>query len=97
MSSKSPQEQFLPERKGGGIGPIVGIILIILLLALGGYYFFMQTKYGADKSLKQAEDPQTEALKQTSSSDEVVAIESDLEATDLGNIESDLSTIEAEF
>jgi len=86
--------------KTGGSGPLVGIVIIILLLAAGGFYFF-QKERGGDfmkaSSPATDTDPQTEALKATSLSDTASSLEDDLDSTDLGDINSELSDIEAQL
>ena len=90
-----------PRPAQGSSGPLVGIVVIILLLAAGGLYFF-KVERGNDRdnaALQQTvtEDPRTEALKVTSSSDTTTAIEEDLGATDLGDFDAELTDLESQL
>lgn len=92
-----------PMPESGGkkpFGPTVGIIVIILVLLLGGFYFwwtqFRGTDMTAEEILNQA-DPALQALEQQDTSDEIAAIEADLEATDLEGLDAELDLIEQEL
>jgi hypothetical protein len=83
------------------MGATIGAGIIVLLLAAGAIYFFMNNQEvtpGEDQSAMTTDagtasqpDPQTESLKQTNSSDSASSIEADLEATDIGDIESEMN------
>lgn len=83
-----------PERHKGGPGPIIGIIIIIILLALGGYYYFTvgvkQIGNPNDGSMIEgdASMSETDMLRAQSSSTELSAIETDLNATDFSGLDS---------
>lgn len=86
-----------PERK---YGPLIGIIIIITLLVVGGFYLWGAQI--ADRALdgeleESTEDPMTQMLKEQSSSDDVSAIENDLEATSADNLDAELNDIESEL
>ena len=91
--------------KKGGMGAMMGIILIIALLALGGYYFFttQNEKRIADEAAKEAAaienkpDASLEALMKVSNSNAASSIEADLNATDFGSSEADLSGAASQF
>lgn len=89
-----------PVKKGGGVGAIIGIVIIILLLAAGGYYIFRseQDKTAQKESAQaQGQDVTTENLKAVGTSDATASIENDLNATDIGNSQSDLQGAESSF
>jgi len=98
--SKSNKNDIKP------MGPTVGTILIIIILIIGGLYIWgakLSTETptvddsvtGEDIAAQQ--DETIEALVNQSSSDEVSAIEEDLNATDLENLDAELGNIEAEL
>lgn len=88
-------------RPQGNSGPLVSIVVIILLLAAGGLYFFkvqqMDTESGAALQQTITEDPTTEALKVTSTSDTASSIEEDLNGTDLGDVDAELQDLESQL
>jgi len=92
-----------PAPQKGGIGPLVGIIIIVAVLIIGGLYFW-GAKLAKDEQhnmtaeeIANQEDPQMEALTQQSSSDDLSAIEADVSATDLDNLDKELGNIDTEF
>ncbi len=102
MDTMNQGEQMsqTPIKKGGGMGPIIGIVIIIILLALGGYYVFtneQEKRMEQDNAQEATSDMTTENLKVVGSSDTSTAIESDLNATDVGSSESDLQGAEGSF
>lgn len=99
----TPQPTMSPQHAGqkGSMGPIVGIIIIIILLAAGGFYFYQSeqekaaTKDAATQ--EQASSSPDQQAQTTSSSDATTAIESDLNATDLGSSQADLQGAASAF
>lgn len=94
-------------------GPIIAAIAIALMVILAGlyYWFFLMNAEPAPAPIA-AERPtaeennepesttaeaQTETMQTTSSSDELSAIEADLESTDLNNLDAELTTMENEL
>lgn len=81
---------------GSNTGTLIGAAVIVLALALGAYYFFMNdalapTMQDEQAGMEAGSDATTEALRQTSSSDDTSAIEGDLQATDLGDMEAEMN------
>lgn len=90
------------------LGPILGMIILILALVLGGLFLWgsMLANKEAGQPLppivnNEPETPRaaadTQILETTSSSDELSAIEADIESTNLDLIEQDLQAISNEF
>lgn len=96
-------ENPMPEspKKEGSLGATAGIILILILIALGGiYYFTKEVDYGSyeNESMNQAQDDAAvAAMEVQGTSDEVGAIEADLEATDFSEIDQMMLEIDAEL
>lgn len=82
----------------GTNGPVIGIIVVIVVLIVGAFYFF--TRINEIQDVPQ-ELPLTEEEVSTtpppSSSDEVDAIENDLEAENFDDIDAEMNALEAEF
>ncbi len=87
-------------------------LAIILLAVVGGLWFYNQKtlEKNSSQTLPQTEemmteettsqieeDAQTAALQQQSDSDEISQIEADIQATDLSNIDKELTDIETEI
>lgn len=79
------------------IGPLVGIIVVVIVVVLGGMYFWGQRieKSGEDTAFEN--DAATESLENQSSSDEIAAIEADINNTDLQNLDTELNQIDADL
>lgn len=92
----------------GGVGPVVGIIIVVVLLVIGGVYYYMQMQGGTSETAPVVEqqaapvsdalpalppDTATQALKTQGTSNNVSAIEADLNKTDLTNLSSDLTAV----
>ncbi|MCW9054518.1 MAG: hypothetical protein OQJ98_00850 [Candidatus Pacebacteria bacterium] len=105
VTSETPQPEVpntlqdnSPEKSTAG--PLVAIIIIIVMLIVGGFYFW-KTKIGTleDANLPtiQQEGEATEGvidqLKTQGTSDEISAIEEDLSATDLEDLDAELDQI----
>lgn len=73
------------ESSGGSTGLIIGAIVIIAIIILGGLYFWGQR--ANDTATNQALD----SINQQSTSDEAAAIEADLNATDVDNLNAELN------
>ncbi len=84
------------------VGPIVGAVIIVLILVLGGLYFWGERLNESQESLtaeqiEQTPDQTLAELKAQSESDELLDIEADAAATDLGNLDTELKNIETEL
>ncbi len=94
-------------------GPILLLLVVLLISVLGGMYYWFtvvrtNTPITYPTSLRpsalQNNEPesataeaQAEAMGVVSTSDEIPAIESDVESTDLESLDSELNAIEAEI
>lgn len=102
----SPQNFSRPSQT---IGPLIGIIIVIAVLVIGGIYFWSQRKekLQREEERKAAEETSlregaVDRLGGTvgapeSTSDEVGAIQADLLATDIDNLDADLRNAESEL
>ena len=88
------------------VGPTVAIIVILLLLALGALYIVGgRVAERADKEATEPtpadiaaeQDPALTSLQNVSTSDEVDAIEADLNATNVNTLDAETEAINAEF
>lgn len=78
------------------IGPLVGIIIVVLIIVLGGMYFWGQRiDSGQETGVKN--DAATQSLQNQSASDDLASIEADVNNTDLQNIDSEMSQIDADL
>lgn len=92
-------------------GPLLIILTLLLVVILGGmYYWFviLNTPKSAAPTLQPTQEQNSEpvststpteleAARPVSTSDEVPAIEADLEATDLDSMDAEMQAIEAEL
>lgn len=93
-AEEAPQEVNTPEKKQ--TGSIIGSIIVIIVIIVGGLYFWgtrstTPTDEGIDTP---PADPIGDAFNQTSESDELGAIEADLNATDINGIDAGVNTIQ---
>ncbi len=112
METNQPQENtpieqsanqviFTPEKKSHG--PLVGLSIIVILIVLGGIYFLKEkADYGDtylydDTAYQYQNSEDLQKIESQSSSDEISAIESDLQATNVDGIDSGFGNIESEF
>ncbi|MEX2013711.1 MAG: hypothetical protein WD897_02240 [Parcubacteria group bacterium] len=70
------------EEGGGSSGLIIGAVIILAIIILGGLYFWGQR---ADN------EAMIDEIGSQSNSDEAAAIEADLNATDIENIDAELN------
>lgn len=96
MATGGPADGGSPEKGEGSFGPLVAIIIIVIILILGGLYFWGQ-RADISEPIIPADDTIVETLETQSTSDEIVDIDADLEATDLDNLDADLAAIEGEL
>lgn len=97
----SPQN----ERGGSSKGPLIGSIIIIVLLVIAGIYVFTtrpeqpagETGELAPEEILEKPDPTLEELETQGSSDNIDAIEKDVEKTSLEDLDAELQAIEAEL
>jgi len=94
-------------------GPLLVVLAVLLVIILGGmYYWFSTLNYVPDAQPAPIERPtdeqnnepesttaeaQVDTMQTVSTSDELSAIEADLEATDLDSLDAELDAIDAEL
>ncbi len=85
--------------KHNGMGGIIAIIVIVVLLALGGVYYLM-TGGGMMQDYMTGDvenpDPAVQAALSQSSSDEISAIEADVNSTDFAEIDAAMAELDAQ-
>ena len=95
------------------LGIILGVLIVLLVLILGGLYLWGSTmSTGVLETAPEVEQPapaennepantsddaQVQALDTVSTSDEISAIEADIENTNLDELDAELDAIDAEF
>lgn len=97
-------------QKQGQIGPIIGIIIIVIVLALGGLYVWGARLNKADtntsetgqsnqsaQDISTAGDPALDNLKTQGTSNELSAIEDDLDTTSLDGLDTEMKAINTEL
>ncbi len=75
------------ERSGTSAGPVIGVIVILAIIILGALYFWSQR---ADNEALMT-DEVVESIDLQSDSDAAAAIEADLDATDIENLDAELN------
>ncbi|MBI2046006.1 MAG: hypothetical protein HYT28_01115 [Parcubacteria group bacterium] len=87
------------------IGPAIGAIIIVLVLIIGAFYFWgskLEKTLPVDENATAEEvlavpDTSLQSIQTQGNSDEIDAIEQDVNATDLQNLNSELNNIDAEL
>jgi hypothetical protein len=101
----------LVEEEHSHLGPIIGVLIVVLVLILGGLYLWGQSLMNGPAGSEQIiprsiqnnepETPRAEAdadiLGTVSSSDELDAIDADLESTLLDSLDTELDEIDREL
>ena len=106
--TKMKMPQTFTERHHTHLGPILGALILLVVLILGGLFLWggmLVKKAPASEertiSNNEPETPRAEAdqqiLETLSPSDDLGAIEADLNSTNLDSIDGDLNTIDAEL
>lgn len=75
-----------PPEKKSSLGAAIGVIIVVVLIVLGGLYFWG----------KQLASP-TDSSTTMSTSDDVAAIETDLTATNVDNVDAGAASVDAEL
>ncbi len=101
--SSTPQQTstspFVSPPSDSGAGPIIGAIIVVAVLVLGGLYYWGAYLERRDQAAMTAEeilsepDAVLEQLGTQGTSDELDAIEADVDATDLENLTTELDQI----
>ncbi|MCD5382192.1 MAG: hypothetical protein LR017_02640 [Candidatus Pacebacteria bacterium] len=106
-------EAFTQEEHLSHLGPILGVLIVVLVLILGGLYLWGATLSEGPAPAAEApteprqiennepETPRAEAdthiLETVSSSDEISAIETDIDNTNLDSLDAEIEAIDAEL
>jgi len=93
--NQMPPIQSQPEKRS--LGPLIAVIVILALIIIGGLYFLKQRASQQTYVPVTPTDSITESLNQQNSSDELDSIESDLNNTNLDNLDQGAAAIEAEL
>lgn len=103
----TPRPEPAQEVQKKSIGPVIGIAIIVVIIIFGGLYYWgaqinKQDARNHQESLSAQQieneaDPATQQLQTQSQSDEIVDIETDLNTTDLENLDQELENIDLEF
>ena len=72
---------------GGSAGPIIGVIVILAIIILAGLYFWVER--ASDKAMMT--DEIVESINMQSDSNAAAAIEADLDATEIENLDSEIN------
>jgi hypothetical protein len=110
---KMPEENFgtaVTQTHPSYIGIVLGILIIVLVLILAGLYMwgemlkkqqeqmmFNETMQSTTEENNGPESQNTEASTTLSTSDEINAIEADLDSTDLDDLDAEFTAIDAEL
>lgn len=81
----------------GSNGPVIGIIVVIVVLIVGAFYFFTRINEIQDVPQELPLTDEEMAMTQTSDSDDVDAIEGDLEAENFDDVDAEMEALDAEF
>lgn len=94
------QDLVKSAQKDGTVGPMIGSIIIILVILIGGLYFLSSVvsskkeQIQKEQVLQEQNDAfQVEQAAKQSSSDDVTSIETDLKATNIDAIGTELDEI----
>lgn len=84
------EEKMLPveEKKEGVVGPVIGSIIVIILIIIGGMYFW-------GSMIEKNQMPENNSMNTEATT--IADIETDLEKTNIDNLDSDLADIEKEI
>jgi hypothetical protein len=99
--NQMPPMQMQTEPQKKSVGPLVAVIVILALIIVGGLYFLKErsTQEVYTPPVEQIEqtDTITQSLNQQNTSDELDSIETDLNATDIDNLDQGAAAIKAEL
>jgi biopolymer transport protein ExbD len=97
------QMQNQPEKKSS-LAPLIAVIIILALIVIGGLYFLKQRASNQAVTIPPVETPITteqpsdiitESLNQQSTSDDLNSIETDLNATNINNLDQGAALIKS--
>lgn len=100
LNEKINNPDMSPEENS--IGPVIGSIIVIVIIIVGGLYFWGKTIDEKNNSMPaeeimSAEDQKTLDLQKQSSSDDITAIEKDLNESNLNDLDKEIEDIEKEL
>lgn len=104
----SPKTLSFTERHHGHLGPMLGALILLVVIVIGGLYLWGQSLTKTDPAFQERviinNEPETpralvdaQILETLSPSDDLGAIEADLNSTNLDSIDADMTTIDAEL
>ena len=103
LNSQNSAPSYENEAPKVHVGPIIGVVIIIIIIIFGGLYF-IGAKVNDEgllaptvEEIQNAPDETLGSLEAQGASDEVGAIEEDVNATPLENLDIELGDIEAEL
>lgn len=85
--------EIQPTNPQSSHGPVIGVVIVIIVLLVGAFYFLGQLAPLSPVDIVPNEETATGTeMTPTSSSDEIDAIEADLEAEDFEDIDAELNS-----
>lgn len=95
MPGGAPQEEK-------SVGALIGSIIIIVIIVIGGIYFWatqekMMPSDAPTQTENMMEDQSTNMLREQGTSDELSDIETDINATNVNNLDAEFSDIDAQL
>ncbi len=99
--SPAPEQENTPREKSAG--GVISTIIVVVIILIGAVYLFnsrepvAKTPEITAEEITAAPDAQKENLLEQSTSDNVTAIEADLDTTNFDGLDSELQAIEAEL
>lgn len=108
IKNTSPKTPSFSERHHGNLGLMLGALILLVVIILGGLYLWGQSLSKNDPAFQERVIPNnepetpraivdTQILETLSPSDDLGAIEADLNSTNLDSIDADMTTIDAEL
>jgi len=97
-ANETPMQENAPKEKSAG--GVISTIIIVVIILIGAVYLFTSREPAptmTPEEIVASPDAQMEALLEQSTSDDITAIEEDLDTTDLEGLDAELEAIEAEL
>ena len=82
----APMNPNIPRQNASGTGFVIATVILLLVIVAGAVYFW---KARTDKAL--TNDAALSGIEQQSNDDSAASIEADLNATDVNNVDYDLT------
>jgi len=96
--NETPMQENTPKEKSAS--GVISTIIIVVIILIGAVYLFTSREPALEmtpEEIMTAPDAQMEALLEQDTSDNLTAIEEDLDTTDLDGLDAELEAIEAEL